>query len=53
MAELDEKYADVIVKRYLEQKGSGEDVSVIRNGMKIGYCDLEKEEDADEAVDLP
>lgn len=52
MAELDEKYADVIVKRYMEQKGSGEDVSVIRNEILIGYCDLEKEGDADEAVDL-
>ena len=53
MAELDEKYADVIVKRYVEQRGSGEDVSVIRNGIKIEYCDLEKEGDADEAVNLP
>lgn len=52
MAELDEKYADVIVKRYMEQKGSGEDVSVIRNGILIGYCDLEEEGDADEAVGL-
>lgn len=53
MAELDEKYADVIVKRYVEQKGTAGDVSVIRNGTKIEYCDLVKEGDVDEAVDLP
>lgn len=53
MAELDEKYADVIVNRYVEQNGSDKDVSVIRNGTKIEYCDLKKEGDASEAVDLP
>jgi len=53
MIELDEKYADVIVNRYMEQMGSVEDVFVIRNGNKIKYCDLGKEGIADEAVVLP
>ena len=35
--ELDEKYVDVIVKRYIEQKGSDSDVFVIRDGSKISY----------------
>ncbi len=33
--ELDEKYADVIVHRYMEFVGSAEDVYVIRKIMKI------------------
>jgi len=33
--ELDEKFCDVIVKRYIEQLGSAEHVSVIRNGETI------------------
>lgn len=53
MAELDEKFVDVIVQRYMEQKGSAEDVSVIRGGEKIRYSELKKEGAADEAVDLP
>ena len=40
--ELDEKFVDVIVKRYLEQRGSAEDVSVIRGGQEIKYGDLNK-----------
>ena len=35
--ELDEKFVDVIVKRYIEQKGSDSDVFVIRDGSKISY----------------
>lgn len=38
--ELDEKFVDVIVRRYIEQVGSDEKVSVIRNGIKIAYKDL-------------
>lgn len=53
MAELDEKFVDVIVQRYMEQKGSAEDVSVIRGGEKLRYSELKKEGAADEAVDLP
>jgi DNA modification methylase len=53
MAELDEKFVDVIVKRYVEQAGSAENVVVIRSGQKIKYKELKREGGADEAVDLP
>ncbi|MBU5471570.1 site-specific DNA-methyltransferase [Falcatimonas sp. MSJ-15] len=39
--ELDEKYCDVIVKRYIEQVGSSESVSVVRDGKAIRFDDLE------------
>lgn len=39
--ELDEKYCDVIVKRYIEQAGSADTVSVIRDGKTIRFEDLE------------
>ncbi len=51
--ELEEKFVDVIVNRYMEQKGSTDDIKVIRNGVTISYADLMKEGDANEAVDLP
>ena len=38
--ELDEKYCDVIVKRYIEQVGSSDDVYVLRDGNKIPYKEL-------------
>ncbi len=38
--ELDEKYCDVIVKRYIEQVGSSDDVFLLRNGSEIRYGDL-------------
>lgn len=38
--ELDEKFCDVIVKRYIEQVGSTENVSVIRNGETISFDTL-------------
>lgn len=38
--ELDEKYCDVIVKRYIEQDGSTDGVFLLRDGMKYKYCDL-------------
>ncbi|WP_366749362.1 site-specific DNA-methyltransferase [Tepidanaerobacter sp. EBM-38] len=37
--ELDEKYADVIVKRYIEYVNSYEEVFLIRDGEKIKYKD--------------
>jgi DNA modification methylase len=40
--ELDEKYADVIVKRYIEQIGSDEDVFLIRQGEEISYKNVPK-----------
>ena len=36
-AELDEKYADVIVNRYIELKGSPDDVHLERNGLTYTY----------------
>lgn len=38
--ELDEKYCDVIVKRYIEDKGNDTDVSVLRDGANYKYSDL-------------
>lgn len=40
--EIDEKYADVIVKRYIEQVGNDENVYLVRNGEKIKYSDIRK-----------
>ena len=41
--ELDEKYASVILRRYVEDTNDSENVYVIRDGMKIMYKDLVKE----------
>lgn len=38
--ELDEKYCDVIVKRYIEQAKSAAEVYVVREGKKIPYAEL-------------
>lgn len=43
--ELDEKYADVIVKRYIEQVGNDENVYLVRNGEKIKYSDIRKDDE--------
>ncbi len=40
--ELDEKFCDVIVKRYIEYKGSSEDVFLIRGGAKIPFAQIEE-----------
>lgn len=39
--ELDEKYCDVIVKRYIEQAKSAAGVYVIRDGKKISFEEIE------------
>lgn len=41
--ELDEKYASVILRRYVEDTGDSDGVYVIRNGERIPYVDLVKE----------
>jgi vacuolar-type H+-ATPase subunit C/Vma6 len=41
--ELDPKYASVILRRYVEDTGDSENVSVVRNGKKLRYADLVKE----------
>lgn len=41
--ELDEKYASVILRRYVDNGGDPEGVYCIRNGEKINYLDVVKE----------
>lgn len=41
--ELDEKYTDVVVKRYIEYVGTDEDVYLTRDGKKIKYSEITKE----------
>ena len=41
--ELDEKYASVILRRYVEDTNDSENVYVIRDGVKILYKDVVKE----------
>lgn len=45
MVELDEKFCDVIVKRYIEQVGTGEGVFLLREGKKYSYSDMEIKSD--------
>ncbi len=42
MMELNEKYADVIVNRYISFKESDEDVFLIRDGVQIPYKEVKK-----------
>lgn len=44
MIELDEKYCDVIVKRYIEQAGSSDGVSVIRDTVTYSYAEVANED---------
>lgn len=46
--ELDEKYCDVIIKRYIEQAGNADGVFLLRDGQEYPYSDL-PEVRADEA----
>ena len=43
--ELDEKYCDVIVKRYIEQVGSAGEVSVERDGRTYTFAELEVQDE--------
>lgn len=43
--ELDPKFVDVIVKRYIEQVGKSDDVYVLRDGQKLGFDEV--------AADMP
>jgi len=38
--ELDEKYADVIVKRYIEYMGNSDSVKLLRDGKELSYKDV-------------
>ena len=42
--ELDEKYCDVIVKRYIEQISGDEGVLLIRDGKQVPYSEVAKDE---------
>ena len=44
MIELDEKFVDVIVNRYIELVGSDEDVSLLRDGKIYKYTEVVKDE---------
>lgn len=39
--ELDEKFCDVIIKRYMEMVGSADGVFLLRDGVKKGYQEVE------------
>ena len=39
MVELDERYMDVIVKRYIDFKGSDEGIFMLRGNQKLKYKD--------------
>lgn len=38
--ELDEKFCDVIVRRYIEQVGSDENISVLRDGKEYKFSEV-------------
>ena len=42
MQELDEKYTDVIIQRYINFKGSASDVYLIRDGERFQYEEVEQ-----------
>jgi len=42
--ELDEKFCDVIVKRYIEQVGTDKDISVLRDGKEYQYSEVTADE---------
>jgi len=44
--ELDEKFCDVIVKRYIEQVGSADKVSVQRDGLTYAYAEITARENS-------
>lgn len=50
--ELDEKFCDVIVKRYIEQVGSDAEVSVQRDGLTYTYAEIAGADDEDEQIPL-
>lgn len=48
MIELDEKYTDVIVKRFIEQVGNSDGVFLLRDGVEYSYKDVEGVSDEEE-----
>lgn len=51
MCELSPEYVDVIIKRYINFKGSNEDIFLIRNGERIPFKDLNPQSGESEASD--
>ena len=49
--ELDEKYASVILRRYVDNGGNPDEVFCIRNGEKVCYSDVVKEVEKREETD--
>lgn len=43
--ELDEKFCDVIAKRYIEQVGSSDGVTVQRDGLTYKYSEVEVQDE--------
>ena len=43
--ELDPKYCDVIVKRYIEQVGTDEEVSVLRDGKEYKFGEVASDDE--------
>ena len=43
--ELDEKFCDVIVKRYIEQVGGADGVTVQRDGLTYKYSEVEVQDE--------
>ena len=46
--ELDEKFCDVIVKRYIDQVGSADGVTVLRNGLTYRFDEIDTGENSPE-----
>ena len=44
MIEIDEKFVDVIVNRFIELVGSDKDVSLLRDGKVYKYSEVVKDE---------
>jgi len=42
ISEIDEKYCDVIIKRYIENTGHNEDVFLLRSGEKIAWKNINR-----------
>lgn len=47
MSELDPKYAAVIIKRFIDQVGTDENVYLLRDDVKIKYKDIKQEQPLD------
>ena len=50
--ELDEKFADVIVKRYIEAVGSSDGVYLLRDGEKVPYNIITTSDESEDEIPL-